>query len=294
MSISVTHQENNKIELSEWVIDAINRDQVIEVLAHLYLRQEANAIRVINSLPIKVRRRTQDVGPNVIEKLTAPKQSDIDLANGNGSDDEKKNANNRINNSIYHRDGLLFQHLSWIVAQQAHPNGYMTSPHVRNADKGFDGFIVDFDHEQKSVESVILCEDKATEKPRPMVTGKVWPEIRDIIAQSREDEVEADLTTLLKAVPNLTPEDAEDAIDAIFWERERKFRVSIATDEGFRKSGGFDYLLNGFEDEAPGPESHRIGGVLPFTSVRAGLHAIAEEVICKVKELIAESETHNV
>jgi len=290
MPISLTAKQNDEVDLSEWAIDVINRDQVVTILAYLYLRQEQNALRVINAMPKRVRKRTKDVGPNVIEKLTAPKKADLDLAQ-RGNEEERKSASNRVKNSIWHRDGLLFQHLSWIVAQKKHPNGYMTPPHVRNADKGFDGFIIEFNHDQKSVERVILCEDKATEGPRGMVTSKVWPEIKDIIAQRREDEVEADLTTLLKAVPNLTPEEAEDAVDAIFWERARQFRVSIATDEKFRESGAFDHLFNGFEVVAPGPTNGRIGGILPFESVRQGLHDLAEEVIRKVELLVAESES---
>ena len=89
MPITITDKKHDHFDLCEWAIDSHNRSQVIMVLAHLYLRQEQNALRVINALPTKVRKRTQDVGPNVIEKLTAPKKVDLDLAQGDGTDVEK-------------------------------------------------------------------------------------------------------------------------------------------------------------------------------------------------------------
>lgn len=270
-----------------------SRDQLVTTLAHLYLRQEQNALRVINSLPTRLRDRTGRVAPNVIEKLTAPKQADLDKLR-DGDEEQRKSAQHRIDTSIWHRDGLLFQHISWVVARITHPNGYMTSPHVRNADKGFDGFIIEFDNEHKIVDSVVLCEDKATGQPRNMITQSVWKEIKLIIAGDREDEVESDLTTLLKAVPNLSPEEVEDAVDAIFWDNARQFRVSIATDEIHRRPNGFEHLLSGFEDVAPGSAKNRIGGVLPFDSVRQGLHDLATEVISKVQQIVAQGEKHDV
>lgn len=293
MPFSLTSYPTSECELTEWAILTGSRDQLVTALAHLYLRQEQNALRVINTLPTRLRARTRSVAPNVIAKLTAPKLSDLDTLR-DGDEKQKKSAQYRIDTSIWHRDGLLFQHLSWIVALKSHPNGYMTSPHVRNADKGFDGFIIEFDEEHRIVERVVLCEDKATENPRSMITQSVWKEIRLILAGEREDEVEADLTTLLKAVPDLSPDEAEDAVDAIFWGNARQFRVSIATDDSHRRPNGFEHLLSGFENVAPGSARNRIGGVLAFNSVRQGLQELADEVIAKIQKIAAESEKGDV
>lgn len=196
----------------------------------------------------------------------------------------KKKAEDRIRTSIIHRDGLLFQHISWVVTKKAFPNGIMTSPHVRKADKGFDGFVMELDEFYESIESVTLCEDKASEDPRKLITQSVWPEIEAIIAGERDDEVLAELVTLLKTVPSL---DAESAVESMFWEESRQFRVSVATSEKNRDktSGSYVKIMKGFEEKVGGASKNRVGGVLAFDDVRTGLDQLANEVIKKVKEL---------
>jgi hypothetical protein len=178
----------------------------------------------------------------------------------------------------------------------ANPNDILTPPHVRQADKGFDGFIIEFDDAQKRVQKVVLCEDKASQDPRRLVVkkGGVWEEITSICAGEREDEVSSALTTLLKAVHGLSGEELEDAVDAIFWEKIRQFRVSIATGENQRGTADFAHLLAGFDEVALGALSSRIGGVMPFDDVRNGLHQLAQEVIAKLQDIGSATEGYDV
>ncbi|MDR9862898.1 hypothetical protein [Pseudomonas baetica] len=283
MPISLKPFATKSCEFTEWSINASERERLVEVLAYLYLRQEENAIRVISALSPKTLTSRGKVADNVIRKLTAPLPQDVaDLASPDV--DIQKKAKDRIKTSIYHRDGLLFQHISWIVAKKASPHGVMTSPHVRNADKGFDGFVMELDQHQEAIETVILCEDKASEAPRNLVTQSVWPEIEAIINGQRDDEVLAELVTLLKSVPSV---DAEDAIQTMFWEEARHFRVCVATSEKIRdeKLGNHTKVLAGFEKKVVGASKKRVGGVLVFGEVREGLAKLAMEVVEKVKEL---------
>lgn len=281
MPIYLKPAKSTECRFSEWSIVEDDRERLVDILAFLYLRQEENAQRVINALEPEYRLPKGKVAENVIKKLTAPKQKDVEAAKL-GNDEEKKAAKKRIETSIWHRDGLLFQHISWIVARQTMPRGYMTSPHVRQADKGFDGFIIEFDESQEQIERIVLCEDKASEKPRELITKSVWPEIESIIRGDRDDEILADLATLLKSVPDI---DAESAVDDIFWEDARYFRVAVATGENRRKSGSFVHIVKGFEEVVTGPAEKRVAGVLPFEDVRQGLELLAQEVITKVKEI---------
>jgi hypothetical protein len=281
MPISLTPDKTKAFNFSEWSISNGKREKLVEILAYLYLKQEENAQRVIDALEPKVRRNHGKIAESVIRKLTAPKQVDVE-ATRSGTDKEKEAAQKRIDSSIWHRDGLLFQHISWIVAKQAMPDGYMTSPHVRQADKGFDGFIIELDESQKKIDRVILCEDKASEDPRPLIRKNVWPEIKSIINGDRDDEIIADIVTLLKGIPAI---DAESAVDEIFWEGARHFRVSIATGEDNRKSKSFAHIVNGFDGVVAGTIEKRVAGVLPFDDVRIGLDLLAQEVIVKVQEI---------
>lgn len=293
MPICLTPCSSTECDFTEWSVIDASRDRLVEALAFLYLQQEENALRIIAKLAPRRRTPKGRVAENVVGKLTAPKAADKDLLI-NGSEEQRKTAEDRINTSIWHRDGLLFQHLSWIAARKSIPNGYMTSPHVRQADKGFDGFIIQFDAAHEQVERVILCEDKASTSPRSLITKSVWNEIRTIIRGERDDEVLADLTTLLKAVSGLSAEGIEDVVDAIFWDEVRQFRVSVATGEDHRRVDGFEYLVSGFETVAPGPLQTRMGGVLAFDDVRQGLQQLANEVIAKVMQIAGESELPDV
>lgn len=282
MPLTLTSFSTKECGFDEWSITRRSRANLVEIIAYLYLRQEENAVRVINALEPRRRVRKGRVAQNVIEKLTAPKQEDVDLLRA-GDERQKVAAQNRIDTAIIHRDGLLFQHISWIVARLASPHGYMTSPHVRQADKGFDGFIIEFDARTKGLRRIVLCEDKASHAPRGLIKSKVWPDIASIRRGERDDEILADLATLLKSVPDI---DAEATVDEVFWEEVREFRIAVATGEDIKnKSGDFLHLVSGFEEVAGGSIATRSAGVMAFNDVRSGLDALAAEVVLKVKEI---------
>ncbi|PQQ25701.1 hypothetical protein [Photorhabdus hindustanensis] len=281
MPIAFNQASTAECEFSEWTISHKSRAKLIEVIAYLYLRQEENAQRVINTLEPRRRVPKGRVAENVVRKLTAPRAEDVELLQS-GTEAQKEAARKRINTSIIHRDGLLFQHISWIAARLELPNGYMTSPHVRQADKGFDGFIIELDESVREIKRIVLCEDKASKSPRNLITSSVWPEIGTIRSGDRDDEILADLVTLLRSVPSI---DAEEAVDEIFWEGAREFRVAVATGEDQRRTGSFLHIITGFKAVAGGELEARMAGVLAFEDVRTGLDLLAGEVAAKVEEI---------
>lgn len=281
MLISLNHHSTKECKFSEWSIASKNCSKLIEVIAYLYLRQEENAQRVINALEPRRRVSKGRVAQNVVRKLTAPHAEDVELIRS-GTDAQKDAARKRIRTSVIHRDGLLFQHISWVAARLDLPNGYMTSPHVRQADKGFDGFIIELDDSGREIKRIVLCEDKASKSPRGLISSSVWPEIGTILCGDRDDEILADLVTLLKSVPDI---DAEAAVDEMFWEGVREFRVAVATGEDQRKAGNFLHIIAGFETAAGGELESRTAGVLAFEDVRKGLALLASKVAAKVEEI---------
>lgn len=281
MPLTLTTTSTSECNFFEWTIGKKNRAKLVEILAYLYLRQEENAQRVISALEPRRRVSKGRVVQNVVRKLTAPHSEDVELFKS-GTPEQKASAKQRIRTAIIHRDGLLFQHVSWIAARLALPNSYMTSPHVRQADKGFDGFIIELDGSGDAIKRVVLCEDKASKSPRSLISSSVWPEIGTIILGDRDDEILADLVTLLKSIPDI---DAEAAVDEMFWEGAREFRVAVATGEDQRKAGSFLHIIAGFEAAAGGDVESRTAGVLAFDDVRKGLSQLAGEVALKVQEI---------
>lgn len=281
MPLKLTPTTTKECIFSEWVISKKKRATLVEIIAYLYLRQEENAQRVIDELEPRRRAKKGKVAENVVRKLTAPHADDVELFRSGTAVDQEA-ARKRIATTIIHRDGLLFQHISWVAARLEMPSGYMTSPHVRQADKGFDGFIIELDAGRREIRRIVLCEDKASKSPRSLISSSVWPDITAIRKGERDDEILADLVTLLKSIPGI---DAETAVDEVFWEDVREFRVAVATSESQRKAGNFLHLIAGFEATAAGAIETRAAGVLAFNDMRQGLAELAREVMAKVQEI---------
>ncbi|WP_199528481.1 hypothetical protein [Ruegeria sp. A3M17] len=66
-----------------------------------------------------------------------------------------------------HRDGWMFQAMSWIAAIRANPTAKLAAPHMQHADKGFDGLQVEIDDETRRVKCAVIspgnCGRKAVE-----------------------------------------------------------------------------------------------------------------------------------
>lgn len=284
MPIQFNTCESAECDLSEWSIGDPVASQLIDALAYLYLRQERNAQNVIEALEPKFRPSRGRVSENVIRKLTAPDPKYIEIM-ASGSQEEKENAEKMAKKEVERRDGLLFQHLSWLAARLSIPNGVQTPPHVRSADKGFDGFIIEMNEENDALERIVLCEDKASIAPRSLITSSVWKEIKAIRAGERDDEILADLTTLVSRVAEGDEDQAEAIVDEALWEEVRQFRVSVATGENIRRDGSFGHVLSGFKEVAPGEIETRTGSILPFDDVRKGLGELAIAVSNRVYEI---------
>ncbi|RDJ10088.1 hypothetical protein B5K05_13210 [Rhizobium phaseoli] len=280
MPIEFTAQHSSECIFSEWKLSS-GREKVVAAIAYLYLQQEKNAQRVIDDLDTVTVQPKGKIVANIEKKLTAAKIEDV--ARLLDPDPEvRKTAQNKIDSDTWARDGLLFQHISWIAVRVQMPGAHMTPPHVRQSDKGFDGFIIDIDPANNTLRRLVLCEDKASHKPRNLITQSVWAEIRDIVGGGRDDQIIAGITNLVRAIPEI---DEEEFINEIFWGDEREFRVSVATGEDIRKNGLFSHLMEGFEEAAGGEHSSRVGAVLAFPEVRSGLQSLADDVIQKVKEI---------
>lgn len=73
----------------------------------------------------------------------------------------------------WHRDGWMFQVISWLAARCAAPDGIIRVPQMIHADKGFDGLQIELDSETGLVTAAIIFEDKATDNPRDTIRDEV-------------------------------------------------------------------------------------------------------------------------
>lgn len=280
MALAITSSNHDPVFiLSEWSVE--KPMSFVEALAWLYLRKPNHAMRVINNCDPG----SAGLFGNSIQNAITLLSVDVsDIAGALASDDAEKRekAEKTRDIRLYHRDGLLFQHISWLAARHQFPEALATPPHVRRADKGFDGFLIEQNDDGGEISRIILCEDKATTNPRPLVTSKIWPEIRSIIDHDRDIEILDALTALLTAVPE---EKREKLINDIVWERARCFRVALTTGPDDIQEGTYKHLFAGFEDQVKGETASRLGEVMPLADVRAYLDDLAREVIAVLEKM---------
>lgn len=176
-----------------------------------------------------------------------------------------------------HRDGWMFQVMSWLAAQLRTPGALMNTPHMIHAHKGLDGLQVSIDGADK-VTAVVLFEDKATENPRSMVRDKVWPEFTEFETGENEHLVTAEVTQLLKVAGHSDP---QQAVADIMWKQVRRYRLSItdelSTDQSQAK------LFKGYEKSVPGGMERRRAEVFEVLGLRAWMDNLAKVAIKKAE-----------
>ena len=179
--------------------------------------------------------------------------------------------------NIAHRDGWMFQVMSWLAARVRTPGALMNAPQMIHAHKGLDGLQVTIDGAKKVV-AVAIFEDKATTKPRHTVTQKVWPEFTEFEAGENEHLVVAEVTQLLRAAGNPDP---QQEVSEILWKEKRRFRLSI-TDE-ISTAASQAKLFKGFRDCVPGEIERRRAEVFEVIDMRKWMDDLANEAVKMVR-----------
>tara|TARA_R110000850_G_scaffold226105_2_gene351430 strand:+ start:1377 stop:2165 length:789 start_codon:yes stop_codon:yes gene_type:complete len=181
----------------------------------------------------------------------------------------------------YHRDGWIFQIISWIAAHIENNNSQICAPHMIHAHKGFDGLMVEFDDE--GIAYVIISEDKATGKPRSMVRDKVWPEFMEMETGKRDNELIASVTSLLAISGEPNP---DAAVASILWGDKRAYRVAVTVGDQHSTKEGRKKLYKGYEAVVSGDVGKRRAATLHIPNIRTWFSQIAE----KASEVIDAEE----
>lgn len=128
----------------------------------------------------------------------------------------------------YHRDGFLFEIISWIAAVQTYSNDCLfKTPHLRSTEQGQDGIILDVDRDQKIVRRVVICEDKCSERPKKIFNDKVIPLFQEYCKNKRLSELISISTTLLKQIPSSGRDATRMANDLFNAPDRRNYRASL-------------------------------------------------------------------
>lgn len=173
----------------------------------------------------------------------------------------------------WHRDGWLFQLVSWIAAVEG-GKGPVRPPHMIHAHKGVDGLQLLLSSDQSRLKRLIIFEDKATTDPRTTIRDEVWPGFRSLESGDRDQELLSELSSLLLHAPHL---DKVAAIDrAIRQKKHRSYRVAITVGETHSSDAGIKRLFAGYKEVVKGRRYRRRAHILHSDDVRAWLARISD------------------
>lgn len=119
LPISISAATSPNCALSLWEI--ANSGPFIESLAWLYLRKPSHALKIIAQLAPGPAGFPGNEFSNAIELLEV-KVSDIAVALASSDPAVAEEAEKTRFARLIHRDGLLFQHVSWVAASIQFPN----------------------------------------------------------------------------------------------------------------------------------------------------------------------------
>jgi hypothetical protein len=211
---------------------------------------------------------------NVLKKLTQ-KTPAIGRA---AADEAKSKLRLKAGEDPWHRDGLLFQAISWIAAHRAAgvARSVFSLPHQIRAHKGFDGLQIELDNKQQ-LTGLVIFEDKATEDPRTTIRQDVWPELEHMHNGGRQTELMQEITALLQRAK---VKDPDEVIEAVVWKRIRKFRVSITGRDGHDDEPEFCKLFKGYDHAVPGKDAtKRQAEVICLDDLRPWMQRFAKKVM---------------
>ena len=137
----------------KWII---NDEAELARLVGLVLKCEfGHAEAILQNIPVSTIMYTASqeasVKANVIKALTLV----IDPLTGKETRNTKK----------WHRDGVLFETISWIVARKySSPETLLRDPHIDPTTQGLDGLMIELNAAKDDVVATTVLEDKCTEK----------------------------------------------------------------------------------------------------------------------------------
>jgi hypothetical protein len=186
----------------------------------------------------------------------------------------------------WHRDGWLFQAISWIAA---HTGGgaAIKPPHLIKAHKGFDGLQLELSGDG-TVRAVIIFEDKATENPRATIRDDVLPGISKLEKGERRNELGQEVASLLETQVRTYPDlDVDAALQQIIWKEARRYRVAITVASPHGADDKRKALFKDYDKFAPGAVQRRGAETMMIPQLRTWMQAFAELVIAKIQAMPA-------
>jgi len=247
-----------------WTVQDI--DALAEQVAGVALGQYRHVAKILEDLNIQPKITTAQHAANAIQKLQVAKDG-----------------------SPWHRDGWIFQVISWIAANLQEKGAILQPPHAYHAHKGFDGVQLKLSSDKKSVSAIVIFEDKATTNERSKIKQEVLPDIIDLESGGRVAELTSEATALLEAQQHAFANlDIDEAIDKILWQEVRNYRIAITIDDSLESDANRKKLFKDYDLAAPGLVDRRQAETMHFNDLRQWMADFSSLVTQKIIALVPD------
>jgi hypothetical protein len=179
--------------------------------------------------------------------------------------------------AVWHRDGLLFEIMAWLVAEMtAQANEAISEPHLSSTQQGLDTIKIQFNPVAREIVRAVIYEQKCTENARQLFVQKVLPEFRKWLSGVRDNELLQIAIALLQRF-NLTDNERQKAYDRLAQDRPLAFQASLTVTPSTFGTAERVRLFTGYAALTPNI-ADRLGDTLPLHAIRTWFEAFAQKV----------------
>lgn len=192
--------------------------------------------------------------------------------------------------SRYHRDGFLFECISWLTArQQASPRTYFKDPHISSTTQGLDGLSIKMHQEKQCVVGVTVFEDKCTSFPRQKFQQEIMVTFTEHHEGKRSPDLIANAVSLIKD-SGLNGTDATNAAAKVLDKQFRTYRAALTVDKTITTTKKRKHLFKGYDELANITKDQRVGATFVVDGdLRDYFQNLADRVIHALSEFEEEN-----
>ena len=195
--------------------------------------------------------------------------------------------------SRVHRDGFLFECMSWIVARQsASDRTFLKDPHIDATSHGLDGLIIELHATNPVLMRATICEDKCTGNPRRKFRREVMKTFDEHHRNKRGRDLVANAVALIRE-SGLNGTDATKAAARVLEKGVRSYRAALTTKVLTDKAR--TKLFKGYSDLDGIAQAQRIGATFTIDGdLRTWFQDLADATIAALEDFLEELDTEDV
>lgn len=190
--------------------------------------------------------------------------------------------------SRYHRDGLIFESISWAAARQsAKQTALLKDPHLSSTAQGLDGLMLELNQASTAIVRATIFEDKCSEHPRQKFHDEILPAFVDHHTNKRAAELVAAAAALIEKA-GLNGTEATKAAARVLDKATRVYRGSLVITSADDSVSRRKALFADYEQLANINADQRIAAtfVTP-TALRPWFDALANKAVAYIDTLKA-------